>query len=86
MKTYLILTLVISILVGIILPLVLGVKEITLIAITFSFVWFIYVMVLLIGTFLAKPGLKIKAYHRNGATLVRYELLNSARKKGGEPD
>jgi len=51
-RTYLWLTLVISILVGIILPLALGVKDPTLIAIFFSLVWFIYAVVLVIVCFL----------------------------------
>jgi CBS domain containing-hemolysin-like protein len=51
-KTYLRLTLVLSVLFGIILPLALGVKDPTLIAITFSFVWFVYVAIFLIYTFL----------------------------------
>ena len=81
MKKYLALTLVISILVGIILPLALGVKDPTLIAITFSLVWFLYAGLLLITTFLIKPGLKIKASRQNGVTVVRYELLNAEKKK-----
>jgi len=74
MKKYLVLTLVISVLVGIILPLTLGVKDPTLIAITFSSVWFSYAVVMLITTFLIKPGLRIKASRQNGVTVVRYEL------------
>ncbi len=62
-KTHLRLTLIISILFGIILPLVLGVKDLTLIAICFSSVWFIYAISLLISTFLIKPGLRIKVSH-----------------------
>ena len=42
------LTFVISILFGIILPLAVGVRNLTLIAIFFSLVWFIYVFVLII--------------------------------------
>jgi hypothetical protein len=59
MKRYLILTLVISILVGITLPLALGVRDPTLIAICFSSVWFLYAVLVLIA-FLIKPGLRIK--------------------------
>ena len=81
MKKYLILTAVISILVGIILPLALGVKDLTLIAICFSSVWFVYAVLLLITTFLIKPGLKIKASRKDGVTVVRYELLNTGKKK-----
>ena len=71
---YFLITLVISVLAGIILPLTLGVKDLTLIAITFSLVWFFYAILLLITTFLIKPGLKIKASCQNGVTVVRYEL------------
>ena len=76
MKKYLILTLVISILVGIILPLVLGIRDPMLIATTFSMVWVIYAIMLLVTVFLIRPGLKIKASRKNGITVVRYELLN----------
>jgi hypothetical protein len=82
MKKYLILTLVTSILCGIILPLTLRVKDLTLIAISFCSVWFVYA-ILLIVTFLVKSGLKIKAYNRDGAKVVTYELNNSTRKNGG---
>ena len=51
-RIYLRLTLVISILFGIILPLTLGVKDTTLIAISFSFIWFIYAVALFTITFL----------------------------------
>jgi len=81
MKKYLILTLVTSILCGIILPLTLGVKNLTLIATCFSWVWFIYVLLLFITTFLIKPNLKIKASLKNGITVVRYELSNAGKKK-----
>jgi len=80
MKKYLVLTLVISILVGIIMPLGLGVKDLTLIAITFSSVWFLYGALLLITTFLVKPRLKIKASRKNGVTIVKYELSNAGRR------
>jgi uncharacterized membrane protein len=75
------LTLVISILLGIILPLVLGVKHPMLIATTFSMVWMIYAIILLVTVFLIKPGLKIKATRKNGVTVVRYELLNPGKKR-----
>ena len=74
MKKYFVLTLVISILVGIILPLALGVKDPALIAITFSSVWFFYAVVMLITTFLIKPGLRINVSRLKGVTVVRYEL------------
>jgi uncharacterized membrane protein YczE len=81
MKKYLILTLVISILVGIILPFVLGIIDLTPSAITFSSVWFIYAVVVLIAVFLIKPGLKINVNRKEGITVVRYELLDSKRKE-----
>jgi hypothetical protein len=77
MKKYLILTLLISILIGVILPLVLGAKDPTLIAIAFSLVWFFYAVVLFLITFLIKPGLKIKLTHHDGVTVVKYELRDS---------
>ena len=80
-KTYIRLTLVISILFGIILPLALGVKDPTLIAITFSSVWFLYIVVMMVVVFLLRPGLKIKVIHRKNPTIVRFELQDSRRKK-----
>ena len=73
-KAYLILTLLISILFGIILPLALGVEDLTLIVICFSSVWFIHAVLLLITTFLIKPGLRIKVSHEKGVRVVKYEL------------
>ena len=75
------LTLITSILFGILLPLVLGVKDPMLIATAFSMVWVIYAIVLLVTVFLVKPGLKIKASRKNGVTVVRYELLNPEKKR-----
>jgi hypothetical protein len=86
MKKYLVITLVISILVGIILPLALGVKDLTLIAISFCSVWFIYAAIVLIVTFLMKLGLEIKVYRKDGVTVVRYELQNSKRERRGEAE
>ena len=74
-------TLVISILLGIILPLALGVKDPMLIATTFSMVWALYAIILLVTVFLIKPGLKIKASRKNGVTVVRYELANPEKKR-----
>jgi uncharacterized RDD family membrane protein YckC len=81
MKKCLILTLVISILVGIISPLVLRIRDLTLIAICFSSVWFIYAGLLLITPFLIKPGLRINASRKNEVTIARYELLNAGKKE-----
>jgi uncharacterized membrane protein len=74
-------TLVLSILLGIILPLTLGVKDPMLTATTFSMVWVLYAIILLIIVFLIRPGLKIKANRKNGVTVVRYELRNPGKKK-----
>jgi uncharacterized membrane protein len=74
-------TLVLSILLGIILPLTLGVKDPMLTATTFSMVWVLYAIILLIIVFLIRPGLKIKANRKNGVTVVRYELLNPGKKR-----
>ena len=75
-KTYFTLTLIVSVLLGIILPLALGVKDPTLIAITFSLVWFFYALVLFIIVFLVKPGFKIKLIRPKNPTIVRFELMD----------
>jgi uncharacterized membrane protein len=80
-KTYLSLTVILSVFFGIILPLVLGVKDPMLIATTFSMVWVIYAIILLVTVFLIRPGLTIKASRKNGVTVVRYELLNPGKKR-----
>ena len=54
MKKYFILTLIISILMGIILPLVLGVNDPTYIAISFASVWAIYSLILFGYVFLVE--------------------------------
>ena len=59
-KTYLRLTLVFSVLFGITLPLALGIKDPTLIAITFSSVWFIYSVYLFVRTFFSRKALKMR--------------------------
>jgi hypothetical protein len=80
-KTYLILTLLGSILFGIVLPVALGVKDLTLIAICFSSIWVIYTVLLLITAFMVKSSLRIKASRKNGVTIVKYEPLNAGKKK-----
>ena len=77
---YFLITLAVSVLAGIIPPLILGVKDLTLIAITFSLVWFFYAVVMLITTFLIKPGLGIKVSRQNGISVVRYELRDAEKK------
>lgn len=80
-KTYLLLTVILSVLFGIILPIALGVKDPTLIAITFSSVWFIYTVIMFIIVFLIKPGLKIKVIRHKSSTMVRFELSDSTPKE-----
>jgi uncharacterized membrane protein len=80
-KYYFSLTLLISILLGIIVPLVLGVKDPMLIATISSMVWVLYAIILLVTVFLVRPGLKLKASRENGVTVVRYELLNPGKKR-----
>jgi len=60
--------------------LALGLKNFTLIAIFFTFVWFIYAVGLLLSTFVVKPGLRIKVIQRKNPTIVRYELRDSSQK------
>ena len=64
-----------SIFLGIILLLALGVKDATLIAITFSPV------IMFIIVFLIKPGLKIKVIRHKNPTTVRFELSDSTPKE-----
>jgi uncharacterized RDD family membrane protein YckC len=80
-RTYFTFTLVISILVGIILPLAIGIKDPTLIAITFSSVWFIYTVIMFITVFLIKPGLKINVIRDKNPTMVRFELSDPTPKE-----
>jgi len=79
-KHYLRLTLLISILFGIILPLALGVKDPTYIAIFFSSVWVLYIVIRWIA-FLIRPELKIKVLSHTNPTIVRFELNDSGRNK-----
>ena len=77
---YLILTLLVSVLFGIILPPALGVKDLTLIGICFSSIWFFYAVLMLIITFLIKPNLRIKVSRQNGISVVRYKLRDAEKK------
>jgi len=79
-KNYIRLTLLISILLGIILPLILGVKDPTYIAIFFSFVWVLYIVIRWI-VFLIRPELKIKVIHHKDPAVVIFELNDSGRNK-----
>ena len=51
-KLYIKFTLIVSILIGIIMPLLIGIKSTKIIAICFSFVWFIYAVIFFVSTFL----------------------------------
>jgi hypothetical protein len=55
-------------LVGIILPLSLGVKDPTLIAVFFSSVWFIYAIILFVWVFLISGRRNLKKRLREGIT------------------
>jgi len=85
-KLCFIITLIASVLLGIFLPLALGIKDVTLIAITFSSVWFFYAMILFIYVFLIDPGIKIRVIQRKNPTIVRYEILDSGKKQTGESE
>ena len=86
-KRLFVITVVTSILFGIILPLALDIKNTELIAVIFSAFWSIYAVLLLVTLFLVKSGLRIKVSRQNGVTMVRYELRKERvkdcmRKKG----
>jgi hypothetical protein len=85
-KFYLKITVLVSIFLGIILPLTMGVKDPTLIAITFTSVWFIYAVLMFVTVFLIKPGLKIKILQRKNPTIVRYELRDAKRSQSSSHD
>jgi len=65
-KTYLSLAVILSVLFGIILPIALGVKDLTLIAVIFSSVWLIYVIVLLFITLLIVGRRNLKKRSKEG--------------------
>ena len=74
-KEYFRVTLILSVLVGIILPLAIAIKDLLLVGYLFTFFWFIYPLLRFITVFLIRPGLEIKGNRRNGVTVVRFELL-----------
>ena len=74
------LTLVVLVLLGIILPLAMGVKDLYSIALIFTLNWFIYAGLRMVTVFVIKPGLKIKASRRNEVSVVKFELT----RKGSE--
>jgi hypothetical protein len=65
-RNYLRLTSVVSIIFGVILPISLGVKNLTLIGITFSSVWFIYAVVLFVITFFVTGRKSLKKQLEGG--------------------
>ncbi len=65
-KNYIRLTLLISILFGIILPLALGVRDLTLIVIAFCSVWFIYSIIFFVNTFLITGRRNMKKRLKEG--------------------
>ena len=85
-KFYFTLTLIASVLFGIVLPLALRIKDPTLIAISFSSVWFIYAMIIFITVFLIKPGFRIRVIQRKNPTIVRYDILDSGKKRTRESE
>lgn len=80
-KIYFTLTLIASALFGIVLPLALGIKDLTMIATVFSSIWFIYAMIMYIIVFLIKPGLRIRVIQRKNPAIVRYDLTDPAKKR-----
>ncbi len=80
-KTHFRLALIISILFGIVLPLVLGVKDVRLFAVFFTFIWLIYAIGLFVLTFLVRPGLRIKVVQRKNPTIIKYELRDPNRNR-----
>ena len=64
------------ILFGILLPIALGVRDLEVMAAIFSVFLGIYAVLVIVTTFLIKPGLRIKVSRQNGVTVVRYELQN----------
>ena len=80
-KDYFRLTLVISVLFGIILPLAMGIRDLYSIALIFTLIWFVYVVLIFVVTFLIKPGLKIKVSRQNGVSVVKFELQDSREKE-----
>ena len=65
-KYYFRFTFVISILLGILLPLALGLKDPTLIVIFFSLIWFIYAVIFFVNTFLITGRRNLKKRLKEG--------------------
>ncbi len=87
LKNYFWITLLISILVAIILPLAITGKPTDwdwffyIMAMSFTLVWAVYAIVLLITTFFGRGRLRIKVIRGKNPTIVRYELPESKRKE-----
>jgi len=79
-RTYFSFTLLTLILLGISILLALEVKGSTLIAISFTSVCVLYIVIRWIA-FLIKPDLKIKVLRHKNPTIVRFELNDSERNK-----
>jgi len=77
-RTYFRFTLLTLILIGISILLALGVKGSTLVAISFTFVAFLYIVIRWIA-FLIRPSLKIKVLRHKNPTIVIFELHDSGR-------
>jgi hypothetical protein len=67
-KTYFRLTLIISILFGIVLPLVFGVKDVRLFAFFFTLIWLIYAIILLVWVFLITGRRNLRRRLKEGIT------------------
>ncbi len=80
-RSYFIPALLISILFGIALPLIMGLKDFRLIASLFTLVWLIYAVGLFVHTFLVRPVLTIKVVQRKNPTIVKYEFRDSSKEK-----
>jgi hypothetical protein len=79
-RTYLRLTLLISVLLGILIILALEVKYSTLIALSLCSLAFLYIVIRWVS-FLVKSRLKIKVIHHENPTIVRFELQDSGKKE-----
>ena len=74
-KEYFRFILVLCVLVGIILPLAIELKDPLLLGYIFASVWFIYALVRFITVFLIGLDLRIRRSRRNGVTVVKFELV-----------
>ena len=70
-----------AILFGVVLPLILGVRDSELIAIIIAIFVGIYPILVLVTTFLTRPGLRIRTNRQNGVAIVRYDLRSSGQQQ-----